>query len=288
MPPALAFSQYSIDRNSGNCADCHGAFLASPYTSMSDMMSWPNGLHTTHQGMVDFDCDTCHTTGGMFPVQINSSDGGNGLDPISCVGCHGRAEDGSGRFGAGLRQRHWRGGVQCTPCHPESDPTSFTPVGEDVLPPYYANPGSGHPNIPDDPCNPAPGFPEGGFGGSTLGLDNDGDDDGSRMLYDQGDPDCMPVGGMCGDGNLDPGEECDDGNTLDGDGCSSMCTFEPSGSTCDDGTFCMVGTTCDGMGSCGGGMARDCDDGDICTTDTCNEASNAATTSSTRTTIPRV
>ena len=58
----------------------------------------------------------------------------------------------------------------------------FMTAGEDVLPPYYANPGSGHPSIPDDPCNPPPRFPE-DFASEvtpdTAGLDNDGD-----VMYD--------------------------------------------------------------------------------------------------------
>jgi cysteine-rich repeat protein len=31
---------------------------------------------------------------------------------------------------------------------------------------------------------------------------------------------------VCGDGNLDTGEQCDDGNTTNGDGCSSTCVKE--------------------------------------------------------------
>ena len=31
--------------------------------------------------------------GQDFPVFNNSSGGGSGLDPIGCMGCHGRAED---------------------------------------------------------------------------------------------------------------------------------------------------------------------------------------------------
>jgi cysteine-rich repeat protein len=37
------------------------------------------------------------------------------------------------------------------------------------------------------------------------------------------------LGGICGDGQLDPGEFCDDGNTVSGDGCSAQCQFESSG-----------------------------------------------------------
>jgi uncharacterized repeat protein (TIGR03806 family) len=60
------------------------------------------------------------------------------------------------------------------------------------------------------------------------------------------------VDAVCGDGNVDPGEQCDDGNTTSGDGCSAACTTEvvavcgdgavqpgedcepPSTATCDD------------------------------------------------------
>lgn len=37
--------------------------------------------------------------------------------------------------------------------------------------------------------------------------------------------------GVCGDGNLDPGEECDDGNRSNFDGCSTECRIE---GTCDN------------------------------------------------------
>ena len=73
----------------------------------------------------------------------------------------------------------------CPDCHAEADPAVRTPVGENVLPPYYANPGSGHPDIPDDPCNPPPGFTE-DFEGAPFGIDNDGD-----LLADQDDPDSV-------------------------------------------------------------------------------------------------
>ena len=51
---------------------------------------------------------------------------------------------------------------------------------------------------------------------------------------------CRPV---CGDGNVDPGEQCDDGNNVDGDSCSSTCELPPRcgdgnvdpGEQCDDG-----------------------------------------------------
>lgn len=54
---------------------------------------------------------------------------------------------------------------------------------------------------------------------------------------------------MCGDGNVDDGEECDDGNTEAGDGCDEACMSEP----CDpDGTYTIQGppvayTCCNGL-----------------------------------------
>lgn len=64
-------------------------------------------------------------------------------------------------------------------------------------------------------------------------------------------------GGVCGDGNVDPGEECDDGNDIAGDGCYE-CQLENNDDCVDaipvcpgtyDGT--TSGMTVDGSSSCG-------------------------------------
>jgi hypothetical protein len=133
-------------------------------------------------------------------VQLGASSGGTGLPPYGCSGCHGRAEDGTNPgttegFGAGLRQHHWNADTDhptldlkvCLNCHVDSDPASYTPVGEDVLPPYYSASDAAHPEMPSDPCNPAPDFPE-NFEGTTIGQDNDGDG-----VYDEADTDCGVV-----------------------------------------------------------------------------------------------
>jgi len=178
------------------CTQCHGGFLASPYTSLADDQSWGDSLHNVHQSMVSNDCDTCHPSDFDPPISLSESLGGNGLAPISCAGCHSRAEpaDQGAVSGVALRQHHYTasgGEIACTPCHQDANPVSFSVAGEDLLPPYYANPGNNHPNIPDDPCNPAPGLPE-DFAASTLGLDNDGDN-----LYDEADViDCPEPTGM--------------------------------------------------------------------------------------------
>ena len=81
------------------------------------------------------------------------------------------------------------------------------------------------------------------------------------------------VGPYCGDGILQGGESCDDGNGLDGDCCSSTCSFETFGATCvDDGDAC-TSDTCDGAGTCVHTPLSEgatCEDGNPCTTgETC-------------------
>ena len=194
----LAYEDYAGD--AGGCDGCHGDFDASPYTSLSDGSSWADGLHDVHRyDMLGGDCNTCHSTGGRN-VTLNISSGGTELAPISCVGCHGRDEDngnatstGTSQRGAGLRQHHV-GSATCSGSGCHADQTGYTPVGENVLPNYYANPGTGHPAIPSEPCNPSTAFVE-NFAGTTLGLDNDGDSPASvgSSNYDMADSDCAGV-----------------------------------------------------------------------------------------------
>lgn len=188
---ASAYADYSTNGSSGNCATCHGDFTAGQYTSLADGASWPDGLHNTHRNTMlgggnPESCDVCHTSNlGRSPVLIGDSDGGTGLDPISCLGCHGLAEANGSVTGAGLRQHHFVNSLTvCLDCHADSDPGIFSPPGEDVLPPYYATtPNASYPDMPTDSCNPSGGE---NFAGTTIGLDNDGDNQ-----YDQNDTNCQ-------------------------------------------------------------------------------------------------
>ena len=78
------------------------------------------------------------------------------------------------------------------------------------------------------------------------------------------------VPSVCGNGAVEGAEECDDGDTVGGDCCSATCTFEPSGSACADATVCNGDETCDGAGVCQPGVVPLCDDGNACTTDSCD------------------
>lgn len=184
------------------CNACHGDFNKGSYVSLADGQVWGTDLMSGHIDMLiggANDCEICHTAPGKSPAFLASSDGGRGLPAISCLGCHGR-EEGTGVTGAGLRQHHFRNGVALCGnpfCHFDGDPASFTPVGEDIRPPYFANPGTDHPLIPDHPCNLAGfGFSEDIMGVANGGLDNDGDDRPSPPPgagYDGLDADCSAV-----------------------------------------------------------------------------------------------
>jgi cysteine-rich repeat protein len=79
------------------------------------------------------------------------------------------------------------------------------------------------------------------------------DDDGESGGVDTGDGDSDDDGGdpLCGNGELDPGEECDDHNTDDDDWCTGACVV----ATCGDGIVWAAAETCDD---------RNHDDGDGC------------------------
>ncbi len=191
IPGAEGYDRWSVNDDETNCGYCHGDFRNSNYLSPVDLQNWGN-LHDIHRtDMLDGDCDTCHIGDNRFPVYLNQSDGGDGLEPIGCMGCHGIDPQDPlhpNGWGAGLRAHHTNAGVgpdnngdTCISCH-TNDPV---PRPEDTLPSYYLTPDSAHPDKPDNPCNPSSlSFPE-SFAGADLGIDNDGDG-----LYDGDDPDC--------------------------------------------------------------------------------------------------
>ena len=74
---------------------------------------------------------------------------------------------------------------------------------------------------------------------------------------------------------------CDDGNPCTKDGCvasTGQCSHKAqSGPSCWDGNKCLAGQTCN-KGKCGGGKpAKDCDDKNPCTADSCTAKTGACT-----------
>ncbi|MBM4344739.1 MAG: DUF1566 domain-containing protein [Deltaproteobacteria bacterium] len=94
---------------------------------------------------------------------------------------------------------------------------------------------------------------------------------------------CTP-GDVCANGACLPGAVtgCDDGNACTKDACDPAkgCGNKglPDGAACSDSNACTVGDNCQGV-VCLAGSATKCDDGNVCTTDSCDAAkgcSNAA------------
>jgi MYXO-CTERM domain-containing protein len=240
---AQAYQDYTTT-GTDNCAQCHSTFVGGP----------GNALHNAHVAIITT-CNACHPSGaGSTPVTLDTS-GDNAFD-ISCMGCHGRAEDNgqpnSDGYGAGLRSKHDdMGQTICAGCH-GTEINNYTPVGEDVLPVYYANPGN-QMNIPADSCADV--------------LDNDGDD--SIDGTDGTDSDCSAAGGAGGAGTGGAGGAGTGGAGGAGTGGAGGAgtggtTSSGTGGTTSSGTG---GTTSSGTGgttSSSSGDAGDAEEDDGC------------------------
>ncbi|HMV65928.1 MAG TPA: DUF4215 domain-containing protein [Myxococcota bacterium] len=118
------------------------------------------------------------------------------------------------------------------------------------------------------------------------------DDHGAYVRSGSGDINAVvePIIGpcVCGDGQLDAGEDCDDGNTDNGDSCTNTCHegvcgdgFVQPGETCDDGNHdnndgCT--NACE-PARCGDGYMQPgetCDDGNTSNADACTNACEPA------------
>lgn len=85
-------------------------------------------------------------------------------------------------------------------------------------------------------------------------------------------------GDACNGGVCVPGAviDCNDSNVCTNDACSPAagCTHLAVASACSDGNACTSGDACTG-GVCTGGAAKNCNDNNPCTTDSCNPATGA-------------
>jgi hypothetical protein len=146
---------------------------------------------------------------------------------------------------------------------------------------------------PDDPDCAVAVCGDGVLDSATEECD-DGDANGTTTCGCQ--PDCTytPAGTTCDDGLFCiEGETCDGtgacqaGTTVDCDdqiGCtvdscdetSNTCTNTPDDASCDDGDVCSGTETCDPNNDCQTGTALDCDDQELCTTDSCDSVTGCA------------
>ena len=72
---------------------------------------------------------------------------------------------------------------------------------------------------------------------------------------------------------------CDDGVGCTEDTCdvtSDACMNTPDDASCDDGDVCTGTETCDATLDCQAGTPLDCDDQELCTTDSCNSVNGCA------------
>jgi hypothetical protein len=211
---AFAYGTWSTGINDqGNCAACHGEFNGSDYVSAGEGITWTTDLHGAHLGNTDItsnpgSCDSCHGGAGTSGREVNllsSADARDGVNAISCMGCHGRFEDannlglfGNG-WGAGLRQQHdnspLAGPGTCGTCHGDNNSATFTTAPESTMPPWYASVTNTSIAMTMNPCS-ADGQED--FSSNGTGLDNDGDG-----LEDGLDSDCTPPTATPGDLNFD-------------------------------------------------------------------------------------
>jgi serine protease len=99
------------------------------------------------------------------------------------------------------------------------------------------------------------------------------DADCSDGLYCNGTEVC--VAGVCQTGTP---INCSDGVACTVDSCDETikaCVNTPNNALCDDGVYCNGAETCDATLGCQAGTPVVCDDGNECTTDSCNESLKA-------------
>jgi hypothetical protein len=89
-------------------------------------------------------------------------------------------------------------------------------------------------------------------------------------------------GDTCVNGTCGTAVACNDGNLCTDDSCNPAtgCVFTNNHVPCDDKNACTTNDTCSG-GSCVGGPPPNCNDGNVCTDDSCNPAAGCVHTNNT-------
>jgi cysteine-rich repeat protein len=123
-----------------------------------------------------------------------------------------------------------------------------------------------HDPCTDDSCDPAIG---------CVNVNNTAPcDDGNACTTNDTCSDDVCVGG--------PPPNCDDGNVCTDDSCdpATGCVNTNNTLPCNDGNACTTGDTCSD-GVCVGGPPPNCDDGNLCTDDSCDPAIGCVNTNNT-------
>ncbi len=115
-----------------------------------------------------------------------------------------------------------------------------------------------------------------GKAGATCGGSTCGDCKGSAATFGSNQYQCLTSGGSAPGGGQSPLRACIcvpncAGKGCGADGCGGVC----DGNTCDDGNLCTLADAC--SGSTCAGKPKDCNDGNPCTNDICNDVGGAAT-----------
>ena len=229
----------------------------------------------------------------------------------NCGSCHGPQASGNrpGIALPGIAELHNDRGAtsECIACHGAPDPNDVDNDGDN----FTENQGD---------CN------DGNSAVNPVAAENcnDGIDNDCNGLTDMADPDCAPQGPVCGDGNVDPGEDCDDsgasatctanctfvvvdpfcgdgivdpdedcddGNNVDGDGCSAVCVVERipgcGDSFLDPGEMCDDGNNVAGDGCRGNCTVERCGDGIVDPQEECDGGNSCAADCTIVNTVPQ-
>jgi parallel beta-helix repeat protein len=137
----------------------------------------------------------------------------------------------------------------------------------------------GKPRFADDPntADSGNGTPPivdmGAYEVQPVPCETHGDCDDADVCTDDS---CGPAGRCLNTPNT---ERCNDGNMCTHDSCdpATGCVNTPNTEPCNDGDPCTTADTCSG-GICLGGPSLNCDDGNVCTDDSCDPATGCVNT----------
>lgn len=106
-----------------------------------------------------------------------------------------------------------------------------------------------------DSCNPVTGC-------ANKSVANSCDDGNACTVAD------VCAAGICAAGTA---KNCNDGNLCTSDSCDPKvgCSYLKNSLACEDGDICTEGEKCSG-GSCTAGQTKNCSDGNVCTSDSCD------------------